>query len=116
MHLVVALLAPELGDEVGERGPGAAGERLESDGVCGLVQVAPRDGHRPVAPAVVEQAGVAVLVGLAVVGDGIGVTGRSISREQPVQRGGVAELVLRQRAHRHVLFEERRDARSTRNR
>ena len=69
VHQVVALLADELADEVGKRRPRPAGQRLEPDRVGGVVQVAPGDRHRPVAPAVVEQAAVAVLVGLAVVGE-----------------------------------------------
>ena len=52
----------------------------------------------------------AVLGGLAVVGDGVRV-GPGQLAEQAVQRRRVAQLVLGERAHRHVLLEERRDAR-----
>ena len=85
-----------------------AGERLEPDRVGGVVQEAPGDRHRPVAAAVVEQPGVAVLGRLAVVGEGVGVGAGQLA-EQAVQRRGVAELVLGERAHRDVLLEDRRD-------
>ena len=55
----------------------------------------------------------AVLGGLAVVGDGVRV-GPGQLAEQAVQSRRVAQLVLGERAHRHVLLEERRDARPLR--
>ena len=84
------------------------GERLEPDDVGGVVQEAAGDRHRPVAAAVVEQPAVAVVVGLAVVGERVGIGAGQLA-EQPVERGRVAQLVLGERAHRDVLLEERRD-------
>jgi hypothetical protein len=73
VHGVVALLAADLADKVGQWRPRAAVEGLESDGVRRLIEVTPGDRHRPVAPAVIEQAGVTVIGGVAVVGDGVSV-------------------------------------------
>jgi len=56
---------------------------------------------------VVEQPRVAVLVGRPVVGDRVGVAAVVAELgEELVQRLGVAQLVLGERAHRHVLLEE----------
>ena len=57
----------------------------------------------------VEQRGVAVVGGLAAVGDAVGVVIGQIG-EQLVQRLGVTDLVLGDRAGRDVLLEHRRDA------
>jgi hypothetical protein len=108
VHRVIPLLALELADEPRQRVPRTQGERLEPHRVRGLVQVPARDRHRPVAAAVVKQPGVAILRGLAVVGDRVRV-GAVEFGEQPVQRRRVPQLVLGQRAHRHILFEQRRD-------
>ena len=63
----------------------------------------------------VEQPGVVVALHRAVVGDGIGVAAVVDElREEPVEGLRVPELVLRERAHRDVLLEERRDARPLR--
>ena len=52
----------------------------------------------------------AVLLGRPVVGDRVGVAAVVAELgEQLVQRLGVAELVLGERADRHVLLEDRRD-------
>ena len=73
VHPVIALLADQLPDELGERRPRPAGERLETDDVGRVVQEASGDRHRPVAAAVVEQPAVAVVGGLAVVGERVGI-------------------------------------------
>ena len=86
-----------------------ASSGLEADRVGGLVQPATGDGHRPVAAAVVEQPRVAVVVRLAVVGERVAVGAGQLG-QQVVERRGVPQLVLGERAHRHVLLEERRDA------
>ena len=108
VHPVVALLAQELADELGQRSPRPACQRLEPDGVGAVVQAAPGDRHRPVTAAVVEQPAVAVVGGLAIVGKRVGIAAGQLG-QQPVQRGRVAQLVLGERAHRDVLFEQRRD-------
>ena len=115
VHDVVALLATDLVDELAQRDEGRGGQSVETGGVRGVVEESTGDRHRPVAAAVVEQAGVAVLVGLAVVGDAVGVAtvGPDFGEER-VERRRVPELVLGERAHRHVLLEERRDARPLR--
>ena len=59
--------------------------------------------------AVVEQPGVPVGVRLAVVGERVAIAVGQLG-QQVVERGGVPQLVLGQRAHGHVLLEERRDA------
>jgi hypothetical protein len=111
VHHVVALLAANLVDELAERRERRRGDRLEPGGVGGVVEITPGDCHRPVAPAVVEEPGVAVLVGRPVVGDGVSVLAVVAElREQLVQRLGVAKLVLGQRAHGDVLLEDRGDA------
>jgi hypothetical protein len=111
VHDVVALLAPDLVDGLAQRPERRRRERLEPGRVGGVVEVAPGDRHRPVAAAVVEQPGVAVLVGRPVVGDRVGVAAVVAELgEELVQRLGVAQLVLGQRAHRHVLLEDRRDS------
>ena len=63
----------------------------------------------------VEQPGVAVALDRAVVRDRVGVAAVvEHLGQQPVQRLGVAELVLGDRADRHVLLEHRRDPRPLR--
>ena len=60
----------------------------------------------------IEQPGVIVALDRAVVGDRVGVAAVvDHLGHQPVQRLGMAELVLGERAHRHVLLEHRRDPR-----
>ena len=59
MHPVIDLLAPDLGHELRQRREGRVGQRLESDGVGFVVQVAAGDGEGPVGARVVEQAAVA---------------------------------------------------------
>ncbi len=49
-----------------------------------------------------------VVGGPAIVGDGVRVRAGQLA-EKTVERRGVAELVLREGAHRDVLLEERRD-------
>jgi hypothetical protein len=52
-----------------------------------------------------------ILVGLAIVGDSVGVAPvRADLGEERVKRGCMAELVLSERADRHVLLEQRGDA------
>ena len=112
MHQVVALLATDLGDEVAQRLERRLGQRREARRVGGLVQVAPGDRRRPVAAAMVEEPGVKVTLGRAIVGDGVGVAAiRDDLGEQAVERLGVTQLVLCQRADRHILLEDRSDPR-----
>src|SRR5205823_8734889 len=106
-----ALLAPELLHELRKwrvAGPDGRESRLVGE----LVIEAPGDRIGPVATRVIEQASVAVVVRLAVVGESILVAavGEHVS-EQLEQRPGMAQLVLRDRADGDVLLEQRRDAR-----
>ena len=71
VHQVVALLADQLPDEVGEWRPRGTGKRVEPDGVGGVVQVSPGDRHRPVAATVVEEPAVSIVVRLTVIGEGV---------------------------------------------
>ena len=111
MHPVVALLAPQLLHELRERAV-AGSDRRQSSLVGELVQEAPRDGVRPVAARVIKEASVAVVVGLPIVREGVLVpTVVEDLGKELVQRPRVAQLVLRDRADRDVLLEQRRDAR-----
>ena len=115
VHLVISLFTPDLGDQLAQRGEGGVRQRVEPDPVCRVIQVAPGDRSGPVAARMVEQPRVVVTLDWPVVGDGIGVAAVIDDvRQQPVQRLGMAQLVLGERAHRDVLFEHRRDPRPLR--
>jgi hypothetical protein len=60
---------------------------------------------------VVQQSGVVVALGRSIVSPGVGVAAvvGQVGQE-PVERLRVTQLILRERAHRHVLLEHRRDA------
>ena len=117
VHHVVALLAAELRDELARAGrtwrTASAPRRAAS-----AVSYRKRRAivARPVAARMVEQPGVEVAVRRAVVGERVGVAAVADEiGEQPVERLGVAELVLGERAHRDVLLEDRARCPSTRS-
>ena len=109
VHAVVRLLAPHLGRQLRERHPAAAREGSKAHGVGRLVQPSSRNAECPVASSVVEQRGVAVCADVAPEGDLVRVVAGQ-GREQLIQRAGMPDLILGDRAGRHVLLEHRRDA------
>src|SRR5262249_22043446 len=74
-----------------------------------LVQVVPRDRLLPVGQPQLDQTRAQVLVGCAVERELIR-RRTALAGEQLVDRARVADLVLRNRRKRDVLFEERRDS------
>ena len=105
---VIGLLAPHLPRQQRQRLMRRVREGGEADRVGSLVQVASRDREGPVAAGMVEERGVAVVGGLAAVGDAIGVVIGQLG-QQLVQRSRMTDLVLGDRAGRDVLLEHRRD-------
>jgi hypothetical protein len=95
MHQVIALLAPDLGDDVGQRREARASESGQADRVSRVVQPAPDDRETPAVARRVEQSRMAVFRRLAMERDPVGIlTGQR--RAHLVKQTRVADLVLRQ--------------------
>ncbi len=109
MQEVVALLAPDLRHERAQLFMGRRLERLEPQRVGVVVEPVPGERVAPVTVGALAQDRVPVLVLLATEREPVGVVAGDL-RDERVVRGGVPDLVLRDRRERNVFLDMRREA------